>query len=149
MTIFKTIHFKALIVWLIYSVITKASLLEGMTKSIEGRDAYLLNIFFSMFFGVLFLYLFSHEDFFPFAKEIERKNIKREKRWIHRFQHIGKLFASVLIGIVSGPLIGALAVRFLLHESKYKYIVIALASALSATIWLGIARGIIPLRLPF
>lgn len=145
----KSVHFQALTVWIIYTVITKGSFLIGMSKNWEGRDVYLLNIVFSVIFGLLFLYLFSHEDFFSFAKEIEKKNSKKEKNLLHRFQHLGKFLASVLIGVMSGPLVGALAVRFLLHKSKYKYFVIIISSALSATIWLGIARGVIPLRLPF
>lgn len=145
----KSIHYKALAVWGIYTLITKGFFLAGISKSIARSDAYLLNVFFSMLFGFLFLYFFSHEDFFKFAREIERKNTKKEREWEHRFLHYGKLISSIIIGILSGPLIGALVLRFLLPRYKYKYLIIGLSSALSATIWLGIARGVISLRLPF
>lgn len=145
----KSIHLKALVVWGIYSVVTKGALLVGIAKSGPAFVVYLLNIFFSVFFGIIFLYFFSHEDFFKFAREIEKENSKKERIWVRRFMHYGKLFSSLIIGILAGPLIGALAVRFLLPKYQFKYLVVSLSSALSATIWLGIARGLIPVRLPF
>lgn len=143
----KSIHFKAFAIWLIYSFITKGSFVTGVSKSIEGRDAYILNIFFSMVFGFLFLYFFSHEDFFKFACEIERKNTKKEKKWEHKLIHFGKIITSIIIGVLSGPLIGALAVRFI--KPKYKYLVIGLSSALSSVLWLGLVRDAAIIRLPF
>ncbi|KKQ92699.1 MAG: hypothetical protein UT17_C0001G0078 [Candidatus Woesebacteria bacterium GW2011_GWB1_39_10] len=139
---FKSVHLKALFVWIVYSVITKASFLAGSIKT-EVMSAFSLNVFLSVFFGILFLYFFSHEDFFKFAKEIENKNIKSERRWEHRFLHYGKLTSAILIGVATGPLIGALAARFLLVKFKYKYLTVSLSSALGSIFWLGVARGII------
>jgi hypothetical protein len=145
----KHIHFKALAVWAIYSVVTKAAFLIGISETVKSSNAYLVNIFLNVVFGILFLYLFSHEDFFKFAREIERKNIKKEKKLEHRFLHYGKLVSGLLIGILSGPLIGALALRFLLPKYRYKYLMIILSSATSSALWLGMARGVIIWHLPF
>jgi hypothetical protein len=145
----KSVHYKALAVWTIYTIVTKGSFLAGLTKTITGVNAYLLNVFLGLLFGSLFLYFFSHEDFFKFAREIERKNVKKEKRWEHFFLHFGKLLSAILITVLGGPLIGALAIRFLLHNYKHKYLIIILSSAVGAALWLGVAKGAIILRLPF
>ncbi len=146
---FKGIHYKTLIVWGTYEVITKGSLLTGFLGSVSSLNIYLINVLLSVIFGISFLFLFSHEDFFKFAKEIERKNSKQEKKWEHRLLHYGKFLSSFVIGIISGPLIAALAIRFLQPKSKYKYPLIILTSALSAFFWLWAARGVIIWRLPF
>ncbi len=145
----KSIHIQAIIFWLVYEVFTKGSFVFGVSKSATIGNAYLFNMFFSILFGLIFLYIFNHEDFFKFAKEIENKNSKKEKEWEHKLQHSGKLFSSFLIGILSGPLIAALAVRFLQPKSKYKYFLIIIISALSAFFWLWTTRGVIIWRLPF
>ncbi|QQG41763.1 MAG: hypothetical protein HYV90_00395 [Candidatus Woesebacteria bacterium] len=140
---FKSVHIKAMFVWLVYSIITKGSFLTGSLRSGGILISYLLNIILSIFFGWMFLYFFSHEDFFKFAKEIENKNVKKEKQWERKLLHHGKLVTSFLIGVATGPLIGALAVRFLLPRFKYKYLVISFSSALGSALWLGVARGVI------
>ncbi len=140
---FKSVHIKALFVWLVYSIITKGSFLTGSLRTEEVLTSYLLNIVLSIFFGSMFLYFFSHEDFFKFAKEIENKNVKKEKQWEHKLLHHGKLVTAILIGIATGPLIGALSVRLLLPRNKYKYLLISFSSALGSAFWLGVARGVI------
>lgn len=143
----KSIHFKAVAIWVIYTLITKGSLLVGISKSVPGLSAYVLNTFFSILFGCLFLYFFSHEDFFKFAKELEKKNSKNEKKWEQVFKHYSKITTSILIGLAAGPLVAALVVRFLLPKYKHKYLIIGLSSSLSAIFWLSVTRGVI--RLPF
>lgn len=145
----KSIHFKAFAVWAIYTAVTKGSFLAGMSESVTPPNAYMINIIFSVIFGLLFLYLFSHQDFFKFAKEIEKNNSKAERRWEHRLLHFGRLFSAFLIGVATGPLIGALAIRFLVPRHKYKYVLIVTSSTISAILWLGLTRGAIIWRLPF
>lgn len=145
----KPIHIEAVLIWLFYSFVTKGSFVIAFSKSISNINIFVLNIFFGSFFGVIFLYFFSHEDFFKFAKEIENKNKRKEKDLEFKLLRYGKLFSSILITVLSGPLVGALAFRFLLPKFKNKYMAIGFFSAVSVTLWLGIARGIIPLRLPF
>ena len=91
---------------------------------------------FSVFFGVLFLYMFSHEDFFKFAKEIERKQKKSEKIWERKFLQYGKITTIFVIAIVGGPILAALAIRFLLSRYKHKYLLIIAAMTFStALVW--------------
>lgn len=145
----KSIHFKAFAIWALYSLVTKGVFLIVLPKAFNLYFAFITNTIFDILFGVIFLYLFSHEDFFKFARQIERENQEKEGKLIKKFKHFGKIFSSLAATVIGGPMIGALAVRFLLPKYQYRYLLIGLFSALSATIWLGIGKGLISIRLPF
>ena len=144
----KLVHLEAFLVWLVYDVVTKGSFVATVSSVVAGANSFILNIGLSVFFGLLFLYFFSHEDFFKFISEIERKNRKAEKQWENRFAHYSKLLVAFVIGVIAGPLIGALSVRFLLTRYKFKYLVVLVSSCISALVWITIARGVIIWHLP-
>lgn len=143
----KSIHIKALLVWVTYSVLTKGAFLYGVSKSTPIFNAFFVNILFSVFFAIIFLYIFSHEDFFKFGREIEKKNLKKEKKWLRILKHHGKVATTILIGILGGPLLTALTLRLLLPRLPSKYILVGVVAVLSASLSLAIARGVIILSL--
>ena len=144
----KLVHLEAFLVWLVYDIVTKGSFVATASSIVTGVSSFVLNVLLSIFFGLLFLYFFSHEDFFKFVSEIERKNRKAEKQWENRFARYSKLLVAFVVGVIAGPLIGALSVRFLLPRYKFKYLVVLISSCISALVWITIARGVIIWHLP-
>ncbi len=143
----KSIHIKAFIAWAIYAIFTKGVFLYGVSKSTPAIVAFSVNILFSAFFAIIFLYIFSHEDFFKFGREIEKKNLKKEKKWLDRLKHHGKIATATLIGMLGGPLFAALTLRLLLPRLPSKYILVGAIAVLSAALALAIGRGITILSL--
>ena len=134
------VYFQAFLVWLVYSFGTKALFI----KSVVWRDQLLVYGLIGIVsggFGILFLYLFSHEIFFKFAKLIEKSEIKKEKKWLRFFRHTGKIVAVLMIGLLAGPLFAALSARILISASKYKYWFVFIVSAASSVFWLFMARS--------
>lgn len=95
--------------------------------------------------AVIFLYIFSHEEFFSFAKEIEKKSMKKENKLLKRFGNHGKVTSMFLISIFGGPVFSALTARLLLKNFKYKYYLVVIAN-IPATIWtIGSSKGLLSL----
>lgn len=93
--------------------------------------------------SVLFLYLFSHDDFFHFARKIEERQMVKEKKLVKRFAGLGKLSASFAIAIVGGPILGALAFRLLLRRVAAKYVLLIIANVPSTLFTIAITKGVI------
>ena len=140
----KLVHLQALIFVVVYFLVSNLI----VAKFIINPNIY-ISFLFSFLFGVVsvfaFLYLFSHEDFFPFFKNLRKNQDKKEKRYIKNYIKYGKLLACIIVGVVGGPIFLALTIIFLFPQSKMKYL-IALASTLIATIFVvGFAKGLIKL----
>jgi len=146
---FKKIHFKIIFLLVIYFVVTQSSFFAGVLTTTPILLAFLVNIFFSILFGVTFLYIFDNEDLFGFAKQFEKDNRKKEQMWLHRFKNFGKSTIVFLIGILLGPLFAAITLKILLPKYSYKYQLIIFTSIVSAVLWLGLTRGIISFTIPF
>lgn len=97
---------------------------------------------FGMLVSILFLFIFSHKSVFKFARIIEKRERKMEKKWLKMFSRFGKPAASALIAFVGGPLPGALTVALLMPKAKYRYLFVALINIPSAVFYVGSARGI-------
>lgn len=93
--------------------------------------------------SIFFLYLFSHDDFFHFAKKIEEKQMGREKKLAKHFAGLGRISASFVIAIVGGPILGALAFRLLLRRAASSYILLLIANIPSTLFTLAVAKGLI------
>ena len=139
----KTIHFWAVATIVLYLLFSKVVL--AYFSPLSFWLAFFGPFVYGALAGLIFLYLFSHEDFFPLARQIEKEEKKKEKKWLRRFKHHGKLFICLAIGAIAGPLFAALTVRFLIHRHSffYKYIIIFLATIVSTIFLVGFARGII------
>ena len=137
----KKIHIKASFILFFYLIVS---------KTIFIRFALVDNIFVSYgipmvygsISGIIFLYLFSHEDFFGFAKEIEQKEIDKERRWLRMFSRFGKIGSVFFVGTVGGPIFSALTTRLLLETARYRYILVVLVNIPSTLFIVGGARGI-------
>jgi len=136
----KLVYFQAFLVWLVYSLGTKILFIKSIVWGNQLLVYGLIGIV-SGGFGILFLYLFSHENFFKFAKLIEKKEIKKERKWLNFFSHAGKSITVLMIGLLAGPLFAALSARILLSAAKYKYWFVFIVSAASSVFWLFMARS--------
>jgi len=139
----KFIHFWAVATIVLYLSFSKIVLVYFSPLSLWL--AFLGPFVYGALAGLIFLYLFSHEDFFPLARQIEKEEKKQEKKWLKTFSRHGKLFICLAIGAIGGPLFGAITVRFLIHQHKfwYKYALIFFSTIISTILLVGIARGII------
>jgi uncharacterized membrane protein len=98
-------------------------------------------------FGVLtsfiFLYLFSHEDFFHFIKEVEKKEERKEEEYLRKYKHLGKIAAVLAIGAIGGVIFAALTVRLLLINYKYRYLILLISMFFSTIFTVGVAKGLL------
>jgi len=101
--------------------------------------------------GATFLYIFSHEDFFAFAKIIEKKEKQAEKRWLKRLHHHGKSATALAVGTFGGPILGALTAQLLLraHSNRFRYALVLFSSIPSTFFSMGIAKGLFTIATPW
>jgi len=138
----KKIYVQAFFVWLVYTSASKVLFIKAIVLG-NAILAYGILSLVSAGFAVLFLFIFNHEGFFKFAKVIEKKEMRKEKKWLKRFSRFGRSLTVLLIGIVAGPLLAALTARLLLEGKNRGYFLVSAASIFSTLLWLGVARGAI------
>lgn len=139
---FHLVHLIAVFILGSYFVLSKVNLVHALLyKSV--LESFLQIYLFGVFFACLFLYIFSHEKFFPVAKEIEKEEEKTEKTFLKKYLHHGKILATFLIGMVGGPVFSSLTARILLNKFDYKYLLVILANIPSSILTVGISRGFI------
>lgn len=136
------VHIFAVLILGGYFVLSKINLINGLTKDLL-IVSFLQLYLFGTFFACLFLFIFSHEKFFPFAKEIEKKQEKREKAFLKKYIHHGKVLGTFIIGIVGGPVFSSLTARLLLNNYPFKYLLIILANIPSTILTVGIGSGVV------
>jgi len=139
---FRPIHLQAFLFVIIYLVISKIFFFDLVINK-----SWLVYFFGPYAFGVtasfIFLYLFSHEDFFHFIKEVEGEEKKKEKGYLKKFKRHGSILTTIIIGIIGGPIFLALTTRFLLRQFSYKYIVILVTMLLSTIYSVAVVRGLL------
>jgi cytochrome c biogenesis protein CcdA len=137
------IHFQAGLVLVLYLIVSKTVFFGALTHQ-NIFISFLAPLIFGSLAGLVFLYLFGHENFFPFAREIEREEKKDEKKWQKIFSHHGKSFISIAIGIIGGPILGALAIRLLIHKRNFwrKYLLILISEIISTFFYIGVLKGL-------
>lgn len=137
---FKSIHAQAVIVFILYNVISKVNFAQALI-----HNAFLYSFLRVYSFGVIatfaFLYFFSHEDFFQFAKDLEKTEKKKEKKYLNKFHHYGKVLGAILIGGIGGPIFAALTLRVFFHNQKIKYPLIFLIIFISTILGFGLIKG--------
>lgn len=136
-----SIKVKALVFLAIYIIFAKI-LYFYFVANFSLVASYIVIGLFSCLFGVVYLYLFSHEDFFRFAKLIELKERKQEEWWLHFFTHTGKFVTATIIGVLLGPILAALSVRILYPRFAYKYWLVIFICALSDIFWVSFGKGV-------
>ena len=135
-------HLIAVIVLVGYFFVSKINMIHAISKR-DAIQSFLQLYLFGVFFACLFLFIFSHEKFFPFAKDIEKNEQKNEKKYIKKYLHHGKVLGTFLIGAIGGPVFSSLTARMFLNNFRFKYLVIILANIPSTLFTLGVGWGIL------
>lgn len=136
----KPVHLQAIIFLLIYNILSKTVFIKAIVS-----QSIFINFLVPYFFGVLsgfsFLYLLKHEDFFHFMKDVENQERGKEKIFLDKYLHHGKVLATLIIASIGGPIFAALTIRLILPKYKYQLALIASGNIVSTLISVGIAKG--------
>jgi hypothetical protein len=128
-----------------YFIGSKANAVHAFTKT-NSIETFIQLYTFGITFGCMFLYIFSHDKFIPFAREIEKKERQKEGKYLNKYKHHGKVLATFLIGGIGGPVFASLTARLLLNKYGFKkYLVVILANIPSTILSLGIGKGLLGL----
>jgi hypothetical protein len=146
--IVKPVHFQAVIFIIIYFVVSN-SVFYGSVYHSNIYVSFIAPFVFGLISSFVFLYLFSHKDFFHFIKSLEKVEEKAEKKYLGRFSRYGKFAASILVAAVGGPIFLALTIGFLYPKSKRKYFIAFISVLVSTIISVAFARGLLRFIFPF
>jgi len=138
------IHFIALVILGGYAVLSKVNFVNALTNTNIVYMFFQLYLF-GIFFGCLFLYLFCHDKFFPVAAEIEKNEEEKEKKFLKKYLHHGKILGTFIIGSIGGPIFASLTARILLKNYKFKYLVIIIANIPSTALAVAMGKGLLHL----
>lgn len=139
---FHWIHLIAIFILGGYFVLSKVNLVHALTNN-NLVGSFLQIYLFGIFFACLFLFIFSHERFFPIAKDMEKQEANREKKYIKKYVHHGKVLGTFLIGVVGGPVFSSLTARLLLNNFAFKYLLVIISNIPSTIITVALAKGVI------
>lgn len=138
---FRPVHLQAIIFLVVYNIISKTVFLKSLLHS-EYFINFIGPFLFSCMAGSIFLYLFRHEDFFRFIKEVERQESKKEKGYLKRFAHHGKILTTLIIATIGGPIFSALTIRLLLPKYEHPYVLLFVGNIFSTLFSTGLAKGL-------
>lgn len=113
-----------------YFIVSKINLAHAFLKD-NSIFTFAQLFIFGTLFSFIFLYIFSHEKFFSFAKEIEKKEEDKEKHYLKKYLKHGKIIATFLIGVIGGPVFLSLTTRLLLPSFRFRYLFVLLTSFVS------------------
>lgn len=136
-------HLMAILLLIGYFSLSKINLAHALLN--ENKILSFLQIYlFGIFFACLFLFLFSHDNFFPIAKEIEKEEEKKEKKYLKKYIHHGKVFATFIIGTIGGPVFSSLTARLLLNNANItKYFIVIISNIPSTIFTVGLTNGLV------
>lgn len=139
---FHWVHLVAVFILGGYFVLSKVNLLNALAR--ESLFERFLQIYlFGIIFACIFLFLFSHEKFFPFAREMEKTQSKKEKKYLKKYIHHGKVLGTFIIGTIGGPVFSSLTARLLLNTYHFKYLLVILCNIPSTILTVGIGSGFV------
>ncbi len=140
-SIIRPVHIQALLFLVVYTIIANYVFFRSVAS-----DSLVINFLTPFFFGIIsgcvFLYLLRHEDFFHFMKEVEDIERKTEKKYINKFINKGRLLASVLVIVIGGPILGAIAIRLLLPRYANWFLVLFAGNVISTIFSVSFAKGL-------
>ena len=139
---FHWIHLIAVSILGIYFVLSKINLAYSLANR-NTMLAFLQVYLFGIFFACLFLYIFSHERFFSIAREIKKTEEKKEKKYLKKYFHYGKVLTTFIIGSVGGPVFSSLTARLLLNHFNPKYLIVILANILPTLFTVGLGKTLV------
>lgn len=139
---FRPLHLETLAFLIIYFVFSSFILVKSAIYS-NIYISYAAPIVFGAASGFVFLYLFSHNDFFHFIGNLEKEERRTEKGYLGKFKKYGKFAACIIISAVGGPIFLALSVRFLFSKSENRYLILFFCTIASTIIVVAFARGLV------
>jgi hypothetical protein len=135
-------HLMAIAMLVFYFIVSKINLAHALQNK-NTTFTFLQTYLFGIFFACIFLFIFSHDKFLPVAKEIEKEEEVKEKRYLKKYIHHGKVLATFLIGVIGGPVFSSLTARLLINNHWYKYLVIIFANIPSTILTTGIGKSLV------
>lgn len=139
---FRPIHLQAILFLVAYNVVSKTVFVKAIISSSIIVN-FLAPYIFGVLSGLLFLYLLKHEDFFHFMKDVENQEKGKEKIFLNKYLHHGKILATLIIAAIGGPIFAALTIRLILPKYKHQLGLIAVGNIISTLISVGLAKGLI------
>ena len=131
---------EALVVVVAYFIVSNFVLVSSVANK-NILISFLVPLVFGMITSFAFLYLFGHQDFFHFIKKFENEEREKEKKYLKKFRHFGKIVACVLVSAVAGPIFLALTVRFLFSKSDNRYLMTLISTLISTVFIVALAKG--------
>lgn len=138
----KRIHLQALFFSIVYFIFSNGVFVWLVTNS----NIYISNLgpfVFGTTLSLIFLYVFNHKDFFPFFRNFEVGEQKKERGYLSHFLKYGKFVACILINQIGGPMFLALSIRVLFPKSKYKYLLALISSIFVTMFGMLLAKGVL------
>jgi hypothetical protein len=139
--IIRPVHIQTIVFIIIYFVISNSVFYSSVYHS-NIYVSFIVPFIFGLTSSFVFLYLFSHRDFFHFIKNLEKAEEKAEKKYLGRFSRYGKFIASIIVSVLGGSIFLALTIRFLYPKSKRKYLIAFICMLISTIISVSIAKGL-------
>jgi hypothetical protein len=94
-------------------------------------------------FSMGFYYVFTHEEIFPFARELAKSQKRAEKKWLKIIPETGKGMTVLLLGVLGGPILNAFSTRFFFPGSRHINLILISVGAASGIFVASVARGIL------
>lgn len=91
--------------------------------------------------GLVFTYLFNHQKSFPSIKNLEQSNKKKQTAYLKKFLKFGKFIATILMGLIGGPILLSLTVKILFNQHQYRITI--LANILANIIFFSVSKGLL------
>jgi|WetSurMetagenome_2_1015567.scaffolds.fasta_scaffold33719_2 hypothetical protein len=137
---FRLVHLEALAVLAVYFIVSNYVLVSSVANE-SMWISFLGPLLFGIAASFAFLYLFGHQDFFHFIRKFEDEEMGKEKKYLNRFKHLGKILACVLVSGIGGPIFLALTVRFLFSEKENRYLMVLISTLISTLVIVAFAKG--------
>jgi hypothetical protein len=136
------VHLQAVVFLVMYYSVSQTIFVASMLSKNPW-----VNFFVPYTFGVLsgigLLYLLNHDECFHFMKDVEKREKSKEKKLIKKYMHHGKVFATLIIATVAGPMFAALSVRLLLQKYKHPFALLAVGNIFSTILTVGLVKGVV------
>lgn len=139
--IFRWVHLETIIVIVAYFLLSNFIFLRSVSHP-NIWLSFLVPLIFGVGSSLVFLYLFSHEDFFYFIKSLEKQENKQEKKYLSKFKRYGKMVTCILISAIGGPIFLALTVRFLFSKKENRYLIATVSNIISTILIVMLVRVI-------
>jgi len=137
----RPVHIQAIIFIIIYYIVSY-SIFYGSVYHSNIYVSFLVPLVFGLISTFVFLYLFGHQDFFHFMKNIEREERGKERKILGKVGHFGNILACIIVSVVGGPILLSLIIRFLFPKKENKYLIAFVSVLISTIISVSIAKGL-------